>query len=314
MKNVVKRETCVKQVRESYVKQVCKVVPATLRLALPLSSRKRIVNWTRERGLPGNFFLSMELLRDFAETNPNEFHRFLWSHHLAYAGGYKTSRFEASEAEPSRRLLFHQIQEHLRKRNIIPERDVESVFDAGCSLGHVLRFAETQAFPAATRLRGVDVDRYAVDAGAQYLRSAGSKIELTTGDATDLEQVIGQQNGQQGYDIVVCCGVLMYFDEPTATEIVKTLLRHTRMALGLICLAHPTTDNSELERSTVRDRDRGFIHNLDAMIRNAGGRVVWRRWRRYEYEDEDGYSSPYLAIAEPNRAENSDAQAAKPLS
>ena len=288
MKNPVKKE--------SSVKQLCKVVPATLRLALPLSSRKRIVNWTRQRGLPGNFFLSMELLRDFAESNPNEFHRFLWSHHLAYAGGYETSRFEAGELEPSRRLLFQDIQEHLRKRDVVPERDVESVFDAGCSLGYVLRFAETQAFPEAMRLHGVDVDRYAVSAGATYLRGLGSKIELAAGDATDLERVMGQQN----YDVVLCCGVLMYFDEPTAADIVKTLLRHTRLALGLICLAHPTTNNSELASSAIRPRDRGFIHNLDAMIRDAGGRVVCRR--SMGNENLEGYSPPYLVIAEPNSA------------
>jgi hypothetical protein len=147
---------------EISVKQLCRVVPSTLRVAVPLSLRMQIVKWARRWHVPGNFWLSMELLRDFAESNPNEFHRFLWSHHLAYAGGYETSRFDARKPEPSRLWLFQAIQRHLRKRGIAPERDVQSVFDAGCSLGYVLRFAETQVFPAATRLRGVDVDRYAV--------------------------------------------------------------------------------------------------------------------------------------------------------
>jgi SAM-dependent methyltransferase len=253
----------------------------------------RIVNWARRRGLPGNFSVSMALLSDFAESQPNEFHRFLWSHHLAYADSYQTSRFKAREPEASRLLLFQDIQEHLRKRGMVPERDVDSVFDVGCSVGDVLRYAETQAFPAATRLCGVDVDRKAVESGAAYLRDIGSKVALATADATDIERVMGKQD----YDLVLCCGVLLYFDEPTAADIVKTLLRHTRLSLGLIGLAHPSMDNSQLKNSDIRLQDHVFIHNLDAMIRSAGGRIVCRRW--LARENQNLHSPPYLVIAEP---------------
>src|SRR5258708_5641849 len=145
------------------MKRFFKRVVATLCSPLPLPLRMRIADWARRRGLPGNFSVSMALLSDFAESQPNEFHRFLWSHHLAYASSYETARFKARELEPSRLLLFQDIQGHLRKCGMAPERDVDSVFDVGCSVGDVLRYAETQAFPAATRLCGVDVDRKAVE-------------------------------------------------------------------------------------------------------------------------------------------------------
>ena len=78
MKNWIKKE--------SSIKQLYKVVPATLRLALPLSLRMRIVHWARRWRLPGNFILSMDLLRDFAESKPNEFHRFVRSGSRKKAG------------------------------------------------------------------------------------------------------------------------------------------------------------------------------------------------------------------------------------
>ena len=73
----------------------------------------------------------------------------------------------------------------IESANLEPERDVESVFDVGCSLGYVLRHVETEVFPSAACLRGVDVDRYAVETGNNYLRSLGSKIELVAGDVSD---------------------------------------------------------------------------------------------------------------------------------
>jgi SAM-dependent methyltransferase len=269
-------------------------VSAALCRVLPLPLRMRIVKWTGRRGFPGNFFVSMLLLSDFAASKPNEFHRFLWSHHLAYAKSYEASRFSTPKLEFSRLLLFQDMQEYLRKRGMAPERDVESVFDVGCSVGNVLRYAETQVFPAATHLRGVDVDRHAVGVGTAYLRDVCSKIELAASDATDLERVMGKQD----YDLVLCCGVLLYFDQPAAADIVKTLLRHTRLALGLIGLAHPSMDNSLLTSSAVRPRDQAFIHNLDAMIRDAGGRVVRQRWMAHVNKKIN--SPPYIVLAEPN--------------
>jgi hypothetical protein len=56
------------------------------------------------------------------------------------------------------------------------------------------------------------------------------------------------------------------------------MLRRTGHVLALAGLAHPERDNAELEESCVRPQDGTFIHNLDAMVRQSGGRVVRRRW------------------------------------
>jgi SAM-dependent methyltransferase len=276
------------------VKNIYKVlILALMRHSLPLAARMQIARWASHGSLLSRLFPPLGLLRDLADCEPNRFHRFLWSHHLAYAETYEVSRFGNEKLEISRRMLFADIQEHLRARAIAPETDVRSVFEAGCSLGYLLRYAETIVFPGATRLFGVDVDQYAIGKGRAYLRDAQSKVQIAAGEVSDLEPVI---TGQQ-YDVVLCCGVLLYFDEPTAARIVKTLLRHTRMVLGLISLAHPGTHNCRLKHSEIRPSDQGFVHNLDAMIRAADGKLVAHRWM--PLPPSEGTSPPYFVLAQP---------------
>ena len=279
------------------VKRSCKgPILRLLRHLLPLGARMQIARRAGQSSLLSRLFPALGLLRDLADDDPNRFHRFLWSHHLAYAETYEVSRFGPEKLDISRRMLFADIHEHLRKRAIAPERDVRSVFEAGCSLGYLLRYAETTGFPSATRLFGIDVDEYAIDRGRSYLRAVQSKVQIATGQASDLEAVLTDQK----YDVVLCCGVLLYFDEPTAARIVKALLRHTGMVLGLISLAHSGTHNRRLKHSEIRPSDRGFIHNLDAMIRSANGKLVEQRWMPLPLSE--GTSAPYLVLAEPQSA------------
>jgi SAM-dependent methyltransferase len=276
------------------VKRICKVpILALMRHSLPLAARMQMARWAWQRSSLSRLFPPLGLLRDLADHDPNRFHRFLWSHHLAYAETYEVSRFGQEKLEISRRMLFADIQQHLRARAIAPERDVRSVFEAGCSLGYLLRYAETIVFPGATRFFGVDVDRYAIEKGRAHLRDMQSKVQIAAGEASDLESVIADQQ----YDVVLCCGVLLYFDEPTAARIVKTLLRHTRMVLGLISLAHSGTHNCRLKHSETRPSDQGFVHNLDAMIRAADGKLVAHRWM--PLPPSEGTSPPYFVLAEP---------------
>jgi SAM-dependent methyltransferase len=274
--------------------RACKgLVLTLLRHSLPLGARMGIARRIRQSSLLSRLFPALELLRDFADDDPNRFHRFLWSHHMAYAETYEVSRFGPEKVDISRRMLFADIQKNLRGRNITPERDVRSVFEAGCSLGYLLRYAETTVFPSATRLFGIDVDEYAIEKGRTHLRDVQSKVQIAAGDASDLEAVITDQQ----YDVVLCCGVLLYFDEPTAARIVKTLLRHAKVVLGLISLAHPETHNCQLKHSEIRPSDRGFVHNLDAMIRAANGKLVEQRWMPLPLSE--GTSPPYFVLAEP---------------
>ncbi len=276
------------------VKRICKgLILGLLRHSLPLGARMQIARRARQSSLLSRSLPALELLRDLADDDANRFHRFLWSHHLAYAETYEVSRFEPEKLDVSRRMLFADIQKHLRGRAIAPERDVRSVFEAGCSLGYLLRYAETSVFPGATRIFGIDVDQYAIEKGRAYLRAVQSKVQIAAGEASDLEPVITDQQ----YDVVLCCGVLLYFDEPTAAQIVKTLLRHTRMVLGLISLAHSGTHNRQLKHSEIRPWDQGFVHNLDAMIRAANGKLVEQRWM--PLPPSKGTSPPYLVLAEP---------------
>ena len=246
--------------------------------AVPLAVRKRMVLKLGSRGFFARSFLVAELLGDLARKDPAEYHRFLWENHVggpAHAKTYEISdRFGDENLRTSRRELFQFLCACLKQCGTNPQRDVRSVFDVGCSLGYVLRFVETDIFPAATCLRGIDVDRYAIETGNAYLRQIASKIELVAGDVSELDRLMGETE----YDVVLCCGVLMYLDEDAAARAVKVMLGQTRRLLGLITLADPCADNAQLTSSYVRSEDMGFVHNVDRMVCQAGGHVVFRKW------------------------------------
>lgn len=217
----------------------------------------------------------VELLKDFARNDINEYHKFLWSHHMAYARTYEVGlRFGYENMEASRKIFFSELEDLLIRMKVNADRDISSVFEAGCSLGYQLRYMETDLFPRAKKLRGIDIDGYAIEAGAAYLRKVHSKVDLACADMEDLESVLGGRI----YDIMVCCGSLMYLDENAAARVVEVMLRHTGIVLALSGLAHPDVDNSMLEHSTVRGHDKSFIHNIDSMVNRAGGNVLARRW------------------------------------
>jgi hypothetical protein len=56
------------------------------------------------------------------------------------------------------------------------------------------------------------------------------------------------------------------------------MLNHCSGLLIIYSIAHPTIDNSKLEHSETRSSDGVFYHNIDAMVKAAGGKIVYRRW------------------------------------
>ena len=56
------------------------------------------------------------------------------------------------------------------------------------------------------------------------------------------------------------------------------MMNHTKGILAVAGLAHSEKDNSLLEQSVTRERDGSFIHNIDKMVENAGGKIISRRW------------------------------------
>lgn len=243
---------------------------------LPLSTRKSLAVWAdRQSWLPRRQALPFTILRDWAEKDPDSFHRFLWSHHLAYARWYeKFNEFGTENLRPTRRMLFEDLKECLLQNGINPEGDVKSVFDVGCSSGFLLRYMETNIFPGANKLEGNDIDGPAIERGESYLRGQGSKIHLFHADMSELESIM---NGSK-YDIVLCAAVLVYLNESAASDVVRTMFNHCNSLVAIYSIAHPSIDNSKLEHSETRSSDGVFYHNIDSMVRNAGGKIVFRRW------------------------------------
>lgn len=258
-----------------YFKEATKNIARSL---LPLPFRKRLaicVNHQKWLDCNRRFWWCQELIRDLAVKNINEYHKFLWSSHLGYAATYEVAlRFGHENVKESRKMFFSDLNDNLIKLGICPSRDITSVFEVGCSLGYQLRHMETDLFSSAARLEGIDIDAYAIQSGSRYLKSIGSKVQLMCADMEELDSLMGSKM----YDIIVCSGVLMYLNENVAARVVDTMMSHTKIMLAFTGLAHPDIDNSQLRRSVARDNDQSFIHNIDSMVKKAGGDVIARRW------------------------------------
>ncbi len=249
----------------------------------------RVGRWKLRGGLE----FSIGLLDDVRRQDPDALHRFLWSNHLAYAASYEIPRrFGTSNINPSRQLLFREILAHLRSNGVDPRVDVSSVFEIGCSMGYLLRHLEAEVFPSAAVLHGLDIDRHAIEAGMAHLGSLRSKVKLFAADMADAEQVMGNRV----YDLVLCCGVLMYVNQKTAEQVVRSMFSHARRLVGLICLAHPKAHNDRASASRVRESDGGFIHDVTRMIRQGHGTLVSSKWVG---TSTSGSSPSYVILAEP---------------
>ena len=267
-----------------------------LRAAVPLAARKRLAAWIgRQRWIDDRDWLAMEMVRDWAARDASAFHRFLWANHLGYARTYEVEeRFGAERIHPTRRMLFDDLGWLLAERGVAAATDVRSVLEVGCSMGYLLRHLEREVFPAATVLEGIDIDGYCIRRGAEVLAAEGSRVRLMEGDATDLDRLT---EGRR-YDVVFCAGVLMYLRQEEAEAAVRAMLERTGGILALAGLAHPRTDNARLERSVPRESDQSLIHNLDAMVERAGGRILRRRWEGARKVDGN---TVYFLFAAPGR-------------
>jgi SAM-dependent methyltransferase len=247
-----------------------------VRRVIPLSIRRNIVaGLSRMAWVPYRDRLAVELLRDFADKDPNAWHRFLWTHHLAYAESYSVDRrFGSERIAASRLMLFEDLRKYLVGIGVDPENDIASVFEVGSSLGYLLRHLETGLFRSATVLEGIDIDRQAVEQGAAHLAEIGSKAKVSVADMSELPEVLAGRM----VDVILCAGVLMYLRQDEARDVVRSILDHTTVVAAFAGLADPSTDNATLSTSTIRANDGTYIHNIDAMVDDAGGQVAWRRW------------------------------------
>ncbi len=269
---------------------------STIRKALPLFIRKYLAKkisvqtWLSSDQRAG---WSLELVRDMAQINVNEYHKFLWSNHIGYADTYEVEqRFGTKNINESRKLLFDDMIASLTDLKIDFQDEIQSVLDVGCSLGYLLKYMEDTIFINAPELHGIDIDAYAIEEGSSYLQAHDSKITLS---CLDMEKISSHLNNKS-YDVVFCAGTLIYLEQEKAENLIKNLLQHTKKLLVVTGLASPENDNCNLTQSTVRERDGSFIHNIDAMIKQKNGNIVFRRWQGAK---KLGGNSIYFVFATP---------------
>ena len=245
--------------------------------SIPLNIRKFIAIWIGKQNWitqSRRYSWPQKLTKDMKLKNVNEYHKFLWENHLAYAVTYSAkSRYGYENIKKSRKFLFEEVDKVFQKTSINREKDIYSVLEVGCSLGYLLRYMEEYFFPSAKVLMGIDIDEQAISEGINYLKETGSIIELKE---CDMETLHKELNGKK-FDVVFCLGVLMYLQEDNARKVISYMLINTKKLLILSGLANPGFDNQELEKSTIRTSDETFIHNFDEMIKNEGGNIIYRR-------------------------------------
>jgi SAM-dependent methyltransferase len=257
-----------------------------------LATRQNLVAFIGRQKLPASirFEFAMGMLTDLRRRDPVALHRFLWSNHLAYAARYEVShRFGASKINPTRHALFDSMSVHLQSRGIDAGKEIRSVLEIGCSQGYLLRHLETTMFRSATTLHGLDIDAHAIRTGSEHLDSQGSRVKLFAADMEMTETIIGSET----YDVVLCCGVLMYVNPIIAEKVVRMMFARAVRLVGLICLAPLDGQHG------VRASDGAFVHEMDSMIDKAGGRVLSSRWIG---TSTSGSSPSHVIIAEPSSA------------
>jgi hypothetical protein len=268
-------------------------VKSAFRTLVPLGLRKSLAATIgRQRRITHRGWWVRELLRDFADADPDQYHRFLWSNHLAYAETYEPSeRFTGDLLHPSRRVLFAEMDACLTQLGINPG-EVRSTFEVGCSLGFNLLFLERSVFTQASAIEGCDIDSWAIEQGRRHLVDCGSRVIL---HEFDIGSIDASLDGRK-FDVTLCAGVLMYLHEREASTAVACILRHTARLAVFAGLADPRHDNQTLSRSGLRESDGTFIHNLDAMVTQAGWRIARRRW---DGASRVGGNSIYFVFATP---------------
>lgn len=244
----------------------------------PLSLRKwLVIIINRQTWLDPSkrYWWSGQLISDFAEKDVNAYHKFLWRYHLSYAESYKSDiRFGYDNLNETRKIFLSELTQQLQELGLRPDKDITSIFEVGCSLGYLLHYMETTLFPGASIIEGNDIDKQCIDEGNKFLASQKSKINLIHADMEKLEHIIGDRK----YDLVFGAGVLLYLKKDSAEQLVAMMMRHTKTMLAISALAHPDIDNAKLDSSTVREQDKTWIHNVDKMVADAGGKIVARRW------------------------------------
>jgi SAM-dependent methyltransferase len=262
-------------------KNIAALLKKMFRTFFPLGVRKRFAVWLNNRQwLSTRYYLTEGVVRDFMISNPKAFHKFMWSNHIrAYATWYDSETlFDSNKmngSELTSREFFNDLKAVMANLGIDPTRDIRSVLEVGCSLGYVLHFIEKNIFPHSKELVGIDIDAEAIAKGTRHLRSKGSKVRLICGDMEDVDRLIGDHR----FDFIYAAGVLSYLNADDAAKVVSDMLRRTNTILALVGLACTSVDNKELDASRLSSENRNqWIHNFEAMVEAAGGRVVHRRW------------------------------------
>lgn len=259
---------------------------------LPLNARKALVIRLERRKFRWSPDFSIGILGDLRRRDPETLHRFLWSNHLAYAARYEIeNKFAPHQISPTRHILCRRIQEYYKARALDAQEQIGSVFDVGCSLGYLLRHLEVNVLPSASTLSGIDIDRYAVGTGMAYLESVQSKVRLFEADLTKAGDLLQRHP----YDLVLCCGVLMYVNEDTAKGALQAIFSHCRRLVGLICLA-PDGRRRAGAATEPRASDGAYVHDMHRIIRETGGTLISSTWID---SATSGSSASHVILAEP---------------
>jgi SAM-dependent methyltransferase len=263
------------------------MVKERVRSAVPLATRMRMAAWVAgQRWLPVGDHIAMGLVRDLLRDDPKAFHKFAWANHfMGYARWYDSEEelFDLDQMQPTRLEFFRDLTTASQAQGV-PASEVGSVLEVGCSLGYLLWYLELKVFPESKDIVGIDIDAPGIEKGKRFLAREGSTVSLIAGDMEQLDALIGPRQ----FDVVFAAGVLSYLNEEDALRMVRQMLSRTSKVLALVGLAHTDRNNNTLTRSEISPGHAGqWIHNFEALVKRAGGRVTQSRWeggKQYNFQ------------------------------
>jgi cyclopropane fatty-acyl-phospholipid synthase-like methyltransferase len=204
---------------------------------------------------------------------------------MGYARWYDSEEelFDLDQMQPTRLEFFRDLTTALQAQGV-PANEVGSVLEVGCSLGYLLWYLELKVFPESKDIVGIDIDAPGIEKGKRFLAREGSRVSLIAGDMEQLDALIGPRQ----FDVVFAAGVLSYLNEEDALRMVRQMLSRTSKVLSLVGLAHTDRNNNTLTRSEISPGHAGqWIHNFEALVKRAGGRVTQSRWeggKQYNFQ------------------------------
>ena len=148
------------------------------------------------------------------------------------------------------------------------------LIEVGCGNGRVLEHCAA-VMPEVPEFIGVDINPTIIERDrVDYAQNP--RLQFMAADASSWLE----KTAQPGTILLTYGGVMEYFSASTLVTMFKTLARKGPAAVALVEPVDPAHDLSRNPASHAFGQENSFSHNHEALLREAGYRVIFRKTLR----------------------------------